>query len=268
MDVAEDRDFDLKVSRVADLVAASKHIVVFTGAGISTESGLPAFRSPGGIWTRFDPDEFTIDKFIESEETRRKTWKFFGIGDTISGARPNKAHVAIFELEQLGRLDCVITQNIDYLHQKAGCPPEKVFELHGTMQWARCLNCGKRYDMELIRRRLKEADQQVPECDVCLGILKPDVIYFGEGLPQEALMKAVERAQNCDLFIIIGSSLTVYPAAYMPFYAVESGAKLVVINVTMTHCDDKAEVVIKSMAGPVMERVLTEVKKKIGIQSK
>jgi NAD-dependent deacetylase len=255
-------DFEFKVGMVADMIAGSTRIVVFTGAGVSTESGIPDFRSPGGIWTRFDPEEFTIDRFLGSPETRRKTWELLGGSGLITDAEPNPAHYAICELEKAGRLACVITQNIDNLHQKAGCPPEKVFELHGNMKRARCLSCGKRFGMDTIKKWLKSG-VHVPECDQCSGILKPDVVYFGEALPREALDKATYHSRHCDLFIVIGSSLSVYPAAYMPTYALESGAKLVIINATRTFCDDQAEVVINGMAGLTMERILQDAKRKM-----
>jgi len=255
-------DLELKIDMVTDMVASSDRIVVFTGAGVSTESGIPDFRSPGGIWSRFNPEDFTIDRFVESPETRKKTWELFGGNNPIFDARPNRAHEAIFELEQMGRLDCVITQNIDNLHQKAGCSPDRVFELHGNMLWARCLSCGKRFDMDTIKQWLKK-NIKVPECDQCAGILKPDVIYFGEALPQDALEKSIHRSRNCDLFIVIGSSLSVYPAAFMPTYALESGAKLVIINATETFCDDRAAVVINGRAGVTMDRILGNAKRKM-----
>ncbi len=255
-------EFDFKVGMVADMIVRADRIVVFTGAGVSTESGIPDFRSPGGIWTQFDPEDFTIHRFLSSQETRKRTWELLGTGGLISDARPNQAHEAIYELEQLGKLDCVITQNIDNLHQKAGCSPDRVFELHGNMQWVRCLDCGARYAMAAIKKRLQE-NAGTPACERCSGILKPDVIYFGESLPQEALSQAIHHSRHCDLFIVIGSSLSVYPAAYMPTYALESGAKLVIINNTRTFCDDRAEVVINGMAGVTMERILADTKRKL-----
>ncbi len=257
----ENTDFDAKVGRVADLILGSAHVVVFTGAGVSTESGIPDFRSPGGIWSRFDPEDFTIYRFLESPETRRRTWELFGGSGVIADAEPNPAHRAIYELEKAGRLDCVITQNIDNLHQKAGCSPEKVVELHGNMAWVRCLGCGKRFRMDTVKEWLR-AGVAVPECDECSGILKPDAVYFGEPLPREALDKAIHHSRNCDLFIVIGSSLSVYPAAYMPVYALENGARLVVVNATSTFCDDQAEVVINGKAGVVMERIVEEARRK------
>jgi NAD-dependent deacetylase len=249
-----------KILRISELVAGSDKVVVFTGAGASTESGIPDFRSPGGIWSRFDPDEFTIQKFISSSETRRKQWKFLIESGLITDARPNRAHLAIAELEKMGKLRCVITQNIDNLHQKAGNQPQRVFELHGTMGWARCMDCRARFPLESIMQMLAEVDY-LPECGQCSGMLKPDVVFFGESLPERTLQAAIAHARSCDLFIVIGSSLVVYPAAYLPLYAVEVGAKLVIINNSPTPYDDRAEVVIDGSAGEAMERIIDLVKK-------
>jgi len=251
-----------KIGRVAHMIAGAKHIVVFTGAGVSTESGIPDFRSPGGLWTKFDPEDFTIDKFLADPETRRKQWRFLLSGDLLKDARPNAAHKAIAELETLGRLDCVITQNIDDLHQKAGNDPGRVYELHGNIKWIRCVDCGSSSPLETI---LKETgvSQEMPVCGLCGGILKPDVIFFGEALPVETLREATWHANHCDLLIVVGSSLVVYPAAYMPLYAKQSGAKLVIVNMTPTPSDRIADVVIRASAGEVMERMLADVKRRL-----
>jgi len=251
-----------KITRISGLVAGSNKIVVFTGAGVSTESGIPDFRSPGGIWSRFDPDEFTIQKFISSPETRRKQWRFLIESGLITDALPNRAHLAVSELEKMGKLRCVITQNIDNLHQKAGNEPGRVFELHGTMGWARCMDCRTRFSLDSIMQKLPEVDY-LPECE-CGGMLKPDVVFFGESLPERTLQAAIVHARSCDLFIVIGSSLVVYPAAYLPLYAVEAGAKLVIINNSPTPFDDQAQVVIGGSAGEAMERIIDLVKKMHG----
>jgi len=250
------------IGRVANLIAESKHIVVFTGAGVSTESGIPDFRSPGGLWTKFDPEDFTLDKFLSNPETRHRQWRFLLSGDLLKDASPNAAHKAIAELEGLGRLECVITQNIDSLHQKAGNNPGRVYELHGNIKWIRCLDCGNRSPLDAI---LKENDtsEEMPVCRRCGGILKPDVIFFGEALPEEALQEATWHANHCDLLIVVGSSLVVYPAAYMPLYAKQSGAKLVIVNLTPTPSDRIADVVIRASAGEVMGRVVAQVKQRL-----
>jgi len=257
----EARDFDFLVDKVAALILQSSRVVVFTGAGISTESGIPDFRSPGGIWTKFDPDDFTIQKFMSSEKTRRLQWQMMAEGGLLKDAEPNQAHHAVAELEKLGRLTCVITQNIDNLHQKAGSSPDKVFELHGNMKFVRCMSCDRRFPVDDILVRLDR--EEIPDCQFCRGILKPDAVFFGESLPQQALNDAIQHARHCDLFIVIGSTLVVYPAAYMPMYAVESGARLVIINLSPTPMDAKAAALITASAGETMSRIVEKVRSKL-----
>jgi len=257
-----DQFYNGRISIVADMIVQANDVVVFTGAGISTESGIPDFRSPGGIWTRFDPEDFTIERFLNSPETRKKQWRVLLEGGLIADAEPNRAHRAIAELERIGKLSCVITQNIDNLHQKAGNTPEKVFELHGNMKWLRCMTCDARYPMEEMVDTYRSSSV-IPSCGDCGGILKPDVIFFGELLPEITLKRATLHATSCDLFIVIGSSLVVYPAASLPIYARDSGANLVIINHTPTSCDASAHVLIHNSAGEVMEKILEEVKKRL-----
>jgi NAD-dependent deacetylase len=258
----ERSELEEQIERVADLIINSERIVVFTGAGVSTESGIPDFRSPGGIWSKYDPDDFTYQKFISSAETRNKHWKMFRETFSIEGAEPNPAHYAVAELEKMAKLDCVITQNVDSLHQKAGNTPEKVYELHGNVKWARCLSCDRRYPLEEMERRF-EASGEAPDCEVCHGILKPDAVFFGEALPERTLREATWHSSHCDLFIVIGSTLVVYPAAFMPSYAVQSGAKLVIINLSSTPMDNQATVLIQGKAGEMMSRVMERVREKI-----
>jgi NAD-dependent deacetylase len=258
------KNLNAQINAVADMIIDSEKVVVFTGAGVSTESGIPDFRSPGGIWTKFDPDDFTIHKFLHSLETRKKMWQLLIGGGLIADAKPNQSHLAVAELEKLGKLDRVITQNIDNLHQKAGNSAEKVIELHGNMRRVICLSCNKSYPPEEVVQRLKE--EEVPDCESCHGILKPDVVFFGETLPQKALTDAANHSANCDLLIVIGSSLVVYPAAYMPIYAKNSGAKLVIINISPTSCDNNADVLINSGAGEAMGLILQNVRKRLGIR--
>ncbi|MBW2558335.1 MAG: Sir2 family NAD-dependent protein deacetylase [Deltaproteobacteria bacterium] len=248
-----------KIAAAAEMILASRRLVVFTGAGISTESGIPDFRGPGGIWTKFDPDDFTIQKFLKSEETRKKQWKILIGGDLFSNVNPNRGHLAIAELEEMGRLDCVITQNIDNLHQKAGISTDRVFELHGNMQWVRCLSCGERYPVEHIREKLKNG-VEVPECEICQGILKPDVVFFGEALPPEVLDAATAYSRHCDLFLVVGSSLVVHPAALMPAYAKEAGARLIIVNIGETPYDSRADILIEGKAGDVMSKMVQKVR--------
>jgi NAD-dependent deacetylase len=248
-----------EIERLAQLIIQSKKAIVFTGAGISTESGIPDFRSPGGIWSRYDPEDFTIQKFLSGPAARRTIWKMSVEGGLLTEAEPNLAHHAIAELHQLGKLDCVITQNIDNLHQKAGVPGDMVFELHGNMQWVVCLSCARRYPMPEVLQRIRDGTE-VPDCRDCQGILKPDAVFFGEALPQGTLREAIRRAQNCDLFIIIGSTLVIYPAAYIPTYATEAGAKLAIVNLTPTPFDHYAAVVTRGKAGEIMSKVMEKVR--------
>ena len=246
------------IDRFAEMIAQSNNIIAFTGAGVSTESGIPDFRSPGGIWSRFDPEDFTLDKFLHDPESRKKHWKLFAEEGIVTGAEPNAAHYAIAELERMGKLNCVITQNIDNLHQKAGNSPENVLELHGNFNRVRCMNCGKIFPIEEIMKRLPQ--EEMPDCDICHGMLKPDAIFFGEQLPQQVLYKAIENSKNCELFIVIGSTLVVYPAAYMPEYALKSGAKLVIVNLSSTPLDSMATILLNGKAGEIMEQVMEKVR--------
>ena len=259
----EEQDLDILADRVADLIINARKVVVFTGAGISTESGIPDFRSPGGIWDRFDPDDFTYQKFIGDPEARRKHWRMLQEGGLTTKAKPNPAHYAIAELDRLGKLDCVITQNVDSLHQKAGLPDSKVFELHGNMLWALCLSCGRRYPFEQVKTRLDQGEE-APDCEACHGLLKPDAVFFGESLPEKVLQEAASRSCSCDLFIVVGSTLVVYPAAYMPVYATDSGVRLVIINLSSTPMDHQATVLIRARAGETMSKVLQRVREKSG----
>jgi NAD-dependent deacetylase len=240
------------IDRAADLAATAGSVVVFTGAGVSTESGIPDFRGPSGLWTRHDPGDFSYRSFMRSEEGRRRYW---AVGRelyaTVSAARPNPAHHAIAALETLGLLDCVITQNIDNLHQRAGTPAEKVIELHGNATRVRCLGCAAPYTRDEIQARL-ESGESVPDCRACGGVLKPHTILFGEPMPERETRLAEERARQAGCVLVIGSSLVVYPAAYMPIYAKEAGARLVIVNLTPTHLDHLADVVIPGKAGDVM----------------
>jgi NAD-dependent deacetylase len=253
-----------QIDQLSSLIVNSKTIVVFTGAGVSTESGIPDFRSPGGLWDKYNPDDFLYQKFLTSEESREKYWKMNSeLYYTLIAANPNNAHYTIVDLHKMGKLDCVITQNVDNLHQKAGLPDEKVIELHGTNIRVNCLNCKKRYSREEIQIRL-EKGVKVPNCDACGGILKPATISFGQSMPFEETKEAERRSRLSDLFIVIGSSLVVQPAALMPLYATEGGAKLVIINMDNTPYDRNADLTLHGKAGELMEKILDRVKDKIG----
>lgn len=253
-----------EIDRVAELICRAERLVVFTGAGVSTESGIPDFRSPGGVWDRFDPEEFTYQNFVGSVEGRRKYWELGRhIYPVIQRAEPNAAHYAIAEFDRLGRLDCVITQNIDNLHQRAGLPAEKVIELHGNATRARCLSCGREYTRGEVHGWL-EGGVEIPECPPpCGGIIKPHTVMFGEAMPVRETLEAERRAKRADLFIVVGSSLVVYPAAMMPLYAKQAGAALVIVNLTETPHDPYADVLLPGKAGPVMEQILERVKQRL-----
>jgi NAD-dependent deacetylase len=257
------KSLDELIEEVADLIVNAKKVVVFTGAGISTESGIPDFRGPDGLWTKFDPEDFTYQKYVTSSEARKRLWgmsKTAGLSWT--DLKPNAAHYAVAELERLGKLDCVITQNVDGLHQKAGNSEDKVIQLHGNMQWAKCLSCGERWRNEEVMRWV-EAGAEDPMCVKCGGIIKPEGVFFGEAMPVRETMEAEQRSSNCDLCIVIGSSLVVYPAAMMPQYALQSGAKLVIINEGETSLDHVAHIRIDDKAGKVMPEIVKRVKKKL-----
>ena len=230
--------------------------VVFTGAGISTESGLADFRSPGGLWDRFDPAALSYPRFVASAQSRRQYWEFYRENWKVSReAQPNPAHLAVAALEQFGKLAAVITQNIDGLHQKGGNSPAKVLELHGNMWEVRCLTCGMAYPWEDILRRLEEGGE-VEDCKSCGGHLKPTTVSFGQSLPEKVLQEAYRYTLTSDLFICIGSSLAVYPAASLPERAKEAGARLVIINREPTPVDGTADLVIAGQAGPILTAVV------------
>jgi NAD-dependent deacetylase len=258
-------DIESQAEQIADLIVKAKKIVVFTGAGISTESGIPDFRGKDGVWTKMDPDDFTIQKFIASEDIRAMHWKMLDGGGFGKDARPNEAHYAIAELEKIGKLDSVVTQNIDNLHAMAGNSPEIIFELHGNIQFARCLSCGKRYPMFEVLPRVKA--EPVPACPDCHGILKPDAVFFGEALPEDVMEESALRASKCDLCIVIGSTLLVYPAANVPAYASYAGADIVIINIGATSMDQYAKVRVEGKAGDTMTRVMKHVKRKMSMKS-
>ena len=223
---------------IASALRRSKFAVAFTGAGISTESGIPDFRSPGtGLWHKYDPEIFTLRYFLEHPEEFYEVAleRFLPILD----AEPNPSHRLLAELERRGMIKAVITQNIDGLHQKAGS--ENVVELHGHLRSASCVTCGARVPMPELLRRV-EAGSMPPRCHECGGLLKPDVVLFGERLPMEALQKAQALAVECDLMLVVGSSLVVYPAAEIPRIAHAHGAKVAIVNRDPTDLDHMADI--------------------------
>ena len=244
------------IERASRIIKEGRRVVAFTGAGISTESGIPDFRGPGGLWTRYDPDDFTIGKFLSSDEARERIWSVLLEGRFMEDVEPNPAHYALAELERMGKLMCVITQNVDGLHQKAGT--KRVIELHGNMRRAKCLSCGSYYGMEEVRRLFMEGER-APRCR-CGGILKPDVVFFGESLPVDALREAERASVSSDVFLVLGSSLVVYPAALMPRYALRCGARLIIINMGETDLDGLAHVRIEGKVGEVLPKIVEKVK--------
>ena len=253
------QDMDKLAEKAAGLIKSSRKLVVFTGAGVSTESGIPDFRSPGGIWEKYDSSKFTIDYFVYDPEIRKIHWKILTEGGMAGEAQPNYAHMAIAELHRMGKLDCVVTQNIDFLHQKAGVPDKKVFEVHGSMRQCICMKCHKVYPIDEIKKRLDSGDGD-PCCSHCSGIIKPDVVMFGEMLPELVLEEAAYRASACDMMMVIGSSLVVYPAAAIPFRAAMAGARIAVINYSETSLDSRADVIIRSGAGEAMQKIMSYLK--------
>jgi len=244
------------VGRLAALLTAARRTVAFTGAGVSTESGIPDFRSRAGVWARFDPREFTYRNFMDSEEGRRRYWALGRVTyPVIRAAAPNAAHHALAELHRLGRLDCCITQNIDGLHQRAGLPAAAVIELHGNATRARCLACGAAYTRDALHARLEQG-VAVPACECCGGVVKPHTVLFGEAMPPAAVEEAKRRAEAADLMLVLGSSLVVVPAAYVPRYARRAGASLAIVNLEPTPLDREAELVLRAPAGAVMAAVL------------
>jgi NAD-dependent deacetylase len=244
------------IDRAARFLVGAQRTVVFTGAGVSTESGIPDFRSPGGLWDRYDPRELTYHNFISTESGRRLYWEIGRRSYPIMrSAEPNPAHLAIAELDRLGRLDCCITQNVDNLHQRAGLAPEKVIELHGNATRARCLACERRYAREVVQEWL-DGGVDVPACPACGGIIKPYTVLFGESMPAREMAEAERRARAADVFVVVGSSLVVYPAAYLPAHAREGGATLIIINLSPTPYDAQADVLITGKAGEVMDAVI------------
>jgi NAD-dependent deacetylase len=248
------------IDDLAARFAQARRAVAFTGAGVSTESGIPDFRSPGGIWARFDPSEFTYQNFVGSREGRRRYWALGRVTyPLIRAASPNATHFGLAELHRLGRLECCITQNVDDLHQRGGLPPEAVIELHGNATRARCLQCDRPFTRDELHARL-ERGVEVPDCETCGGVVKPHTVLFGEAMPAAAVREAERRARAADLFVVLGSSLAVYPAAYMPIHAKHAGATLVIVNLEPTPLDREADLVIRAPVGSVMAAVVAAVR--------
>jgi NAD-dependent protein deacetylase/lipoamidase len=237
-------------SRLRDLIEGAQRIVPFTGAGISTECGIPDFRSPGGVWTKNQPIPF--DAFMASHEMRDESWRRrFAMQDQFGGAQPGRGHRALASLYRAGKVPGLITQNIDNLHQASGIAAEDIVELHGNTTFALCLGCAERYELTWVREKFEAAGQRAPDCS-CGGYIKTATVSFGQAMPAAAMERAEELTKRCDLFLAIGSSLVVWPAAGFPLTAKRNGAALVIINREPTEFDDIADLVLHDDIGDVL----------------
>jgi NAD-dependent deacetylase len=244
-------DLGTAIAELQDMVGVAKVAVPFTGAGISTECGIPDFRSPGGLWTKNKPIPF--DEFMASQEARNESWRRrFAMADEFGDAQPGRGHRALASLYRVGKVPSVITQNIDNLHQASGFSPQHVVELHGNTTYASCLECGEHYELSWVRQRMDAANGCAPDCR-CGGYIKTATISFGQAMPDAAMQRAQELTLGCDLFLAIGSSLVVWPAAGFPLMAKRNGARLVIINREATDFDDLADLVVRQDIGTVLE---------------
>ena len=244
------------VERLGDMIAEASVIVPFTGAGISTECGIPDFRSPGGFGTRNRPIPF--DEFVASQDARDEAWRRrFAMEPTFAVAKPGRGHRALASLYKAGKIPAIVTQNIDNLHQVSGFAGEHVVELHGNTTYACCIGCGQAYGLGWVRQRF-DGSGRAPDCTVCDEPVKTATISFGQAMPEDAMRRASELARTCDLFLAIGSSLVVWPAAGFPLLAKNSGARLVIINNEPTEQDDIADLVIRYDIGETLGPVVGE----------
>jgi NAD-dependent deacetylase len=244
-------DLETGIARLRELVEQASVVVPFTGAGISTECGIPDFRSPGGIWTKMRPIEFS--DFLASQEMRDESWRRrFAMQDQFGGAKPGRGHRALASLYRAGKVPGVITQNIDNLHQASGIAADHVVELHGNTTYASCLDCGKRYELAWVRERFTASGGKSPDCLHCEGYIKTATVSFGQSMPEAAMRRAQALTESSDLFISIGSSLVVWPAAGFPLAAKRNGARLVIINRDETEFDEMADLVVHDDIGAVL----------------
>jgi NAD-dependent deacetylase len=249
-------EYSQRIKQAINLLKEAKKIAAFTGAGVSTESGISDFRSPGGVWDRFKI--ITFQEFLSSHKARAEYWRMKKeLFHEMKDAKPNSSHIAFAQLEKTGKLSCLITQNIDGLHQDAGST--NVVELHGTNRKAICVKCGKLWPIAEIQAVL-EAGNFDPRCDICDGFVKPATISFGQSMPEREMLDAYECASKCDLFLMSGSSLQVEPAASIPREAHRAGAKLIFINRTETPYDLFATVLFRESAGKVLSEMVEGLK--------
>src|SRR5690242_3300797 len=243
-------DLPTAVARLRDLIQNACCVLPFTGAGISTECGIPDFRSPGGLWTQNKPIPY--DEFIASREARVESWRRrFAMQDSFGDAQPGRGHRALASLYRRGKVPAVVTQNIDNLHQISGIPAEDVVELHGNTTYALCLDCARRYDLAWVRKKFEANGRCAPECE-CGGYIKTATVSFGQSMPAAAMERAEQLAHQCDLFLAIGSSLVVWPAAGFPLMAKQNGAALVIINRERTEHDAFADLVVRGDIGDAL----------------
>ena len=245
------RDLHRGVEQLGNMIAEARCIVPFTGAGISTECGIPDFRSPGGLWTRNRPIAF--DEFVSSPDARAESWRRrFAMEETFAAAKPGRGHRALASLYKSGKTPAIITQNIDNLHQASGFKADDVIELHGNTTYARCIGCEHAYDLAWVKARFEERGE-APDCTVCGEPVKTATISFGQAMPEDEMRRATELAQHCDMFLAIGSSLVVWPAAGFPLMAKRNGARLVIITREPTEFDEIADLVVHHDIGAALE---------------
>jgi NAD-dependent deacetylase len=241
-------------AKLARMMEDARTVVVFTGAGISTESGIPDFRSPGGVWSRMKPIYF--QDFVASEDQRREAWnRVFSGAAGWTGASPNAGHAAVAQLVANGKVSAVITQNVDNLHQDSGVPEDQVVELHGNASYAKCLECGSRYELADLRDPFQKGGV-IPTCRWCGGLIKTATISFGQSMPGGPMAEAQAHSLACDLFLVLGSSLAVYPAAGFPLLAQRNGARLAIVNRDQTDLDGHADLVLHDEIGAVMTQIV------------
>jgi NAD-dependent deacetylase len=241
-------------TQLREMIADARRVAVFTGAGISTESGIPDFRSPGGVWSKMAPIGF--QDFMAREDKRREAWtRVFEGRAGWWGAQPNAGHHAVARLVAQGKASAVITQNVDNLHQASGVPAGQVIELHGNASYATCLDCGLRHELEVLKQSFLGRGE-IPACRACGGIVKTATISFGQSMPEGPMARARAESLACDLFLVLGSSLVVYPAADFPVFAARNGAKLAIVNREPTPQDGWADLVLHDEIGPVMSEVV------------
>jgi NAD-dependent deacetylase len=241
-------DIETAVVELRARLQAANVVLPFTGAGISTECGIPDFRSPGGLWTRNRPIPFEASREMRAESWRRR----FAMEREFAAAKPGRGHLALASLHRAGKVPAVVTQNIDNLHQGSGIAAEHVIELHGNTTYALCLTCGKRYELAWVKQQFTAAGGQAPDCPDCGGAIKSATVSFGQAMPESAMRRAEELALACDLFLAVGSSLVVWPAAGFPLLARRNGAGLVIINREATEFDGIADLVIRDDIGSVL----------------